>query len=147
MMNRPGGGIFAKRKFAIGGDRRDQHTEEQGSPLAHDQDDAKVALNAQFDAVLSAVRDALTPERFFFPLQSTQAMIIREAPIVLNTIHNPTAGVVTVTLLRDPGDNTPFVVIALAAGQVITQLGLQFPRLAGFVSSGYVTLGGELPAV
>lgn len=141
---RSGGGILAKRKFAIGGQQRDDHRDEVPNP-PHDQDDTKTALNAQFNAILQAVSEALTPEWFSGPIQSPQAMVLRDAPIVIQTLHNPTAGAVVVSLVLDAGLQ-PVFSTSLAAGATLVNLNLRFPRLSGFVSTGYVTFGGTLPA-
>lgn len=140
-----GGGIVAKQKFAIGGAQRDVHTEEQGSPAPHTQNDQQVMLTSQFQTLLGAVRDALTPVWFSGPIQSPQAMVLRDAPIVIQTLHNPTSAAIVVSLVIDAGQ-PPVFSTSLAAGATLTDLNLRFPRLSGFVSAGYVTFGGTLPA-
>jgi hypothetical protein len=135
-------GIVPKRAASLQADIRDALPHE----APHTQDDARLALDSQFKAILGAVRDALSVERFAGIIAAPTAIILRDAPIVLQTLHNPTAAAVTVTLLIDAGANTPWVSLTLAAGATLVNLNLQFPRLSGYVSSGYVTFGGELPA-
>ena len=134
-------GILPKRKFAI----QQQQTEKDAIAPVSEADMAKQrAAEVQFDRVLSAVRDALTPERFLGSIRAPQGLPLRDAPITLQTLHNPGANPVTVSLSLDPGSEVLFST-TLNAGATLTLLGLPFPRLAGFVSTGFVIFSGELP--